>query len=137
MTKKKKNTPKSLQIHIRQMKSRTASHVYRYCISLLYIVIFKATVKELDSTYSAMAQKLRNKALSQFKGIRHYVLFNMLFAHIINALQIQHRQDQNARYAQFVTQKYLSYWHQKLQMVHHGVQRLLLPHPELHVQSFQ
>ena len=77
----------------------------------MYVAIFKATVKELDSTHSAMAQKLRNKALSQFKGIRHYVLFNMLFAHIINAPQIQHRQDQNAKYAQFATQKYLSYWH--------------------------
>ena len=36
----------------------------------MFIVIFKATVKELDSTYSEMAQKLRNKALSQFNCIR-------------------------------------------------------------------
>ncbi|WHP07434.1 antibiotic biosynthesis monooxygenase [Acinetobacter corruptisaponis] len=36
----------------------------------MYIVIFKATVKELDSTYSAMAQKLRNKALSQYHCIK-------------------------------------------------------------------
>ncbi|MCY6412762.1 MULTISPECIES: antibiotic biosynthesis monooxygenase [Acinetobacter] len=36
----------------------------------MYIVIFKATVKELDSTYSEMAQKLRNKALSQYHCIK-------------------------------------------------------------------
>ena len=32
----------------------------------MYIVIFKAKIKQLDSTYSEMAQKLRNRALSQF-----------------------------------------------------------------------
>ncbi|MEB6481413.1 antibiotic biosynthesis monooxygenase family protein [Acinetobacter vivianii] len=32
----------------------------------MYIVIFKATIKALDTTYSEMAQMLRNKALSQF-----------------------------------------------------------------------
>ncbi|MCH7335581.1 antibiotic biosynthesis monooxygenase [Acinetobacter sp. NIPH 2699] len=32
----------------------------------MYIVIFKATIKQLDSTYSEMAHKLRNKALSEY-----------------------------------------------------------------------
>lgn len=32
----------------------------------MYIVIFKATIKQLDATYSDMAQMLRHKALSQF-----------------------------------------------------------------------
>ena len=32
----------------------------------MYIVIFKATIKELDATYSELAQKLRNKALTEF-----------------------------------------------------------------------
>lgn len=36
----------------------------------MYVAIFKATVKELDSTHSAMAQKLRNKALSQFNCVK-------------------------------------------------------------------
>lgn len=36
----------------------------------MYIVIFKATVKELDSIYSEMAQKLRNKALRQYHCIK-------------------------------------------------------------------
>ncbi|WAU73048.1 antibiotic biosynthesis monooxygenase family protein [Acinetobacter sp. TR11] len=36
----------------------------------MYIVIFKATIKQLDATYSEMAQKLRNKALSQFNCVK-------------------------------------------------------------------
>jgi len=36
----------------------------------MYIVIFKATSKQLDATYSEMAQKLRNNALSQFNCIK-------------------------------------------------------------------
>ncbi|ENW08139.1 antibiotic biosynthesis monooxygenase family protein [Acinetobacter beijerinckii] len=36
----------------------------------MYIVIFKATSKQLDATYSEMAQKLRNKALNQFNCIK-------------------------------------------------------------------
>lgn len=32
----------------------------------MYIVIFKATIKQLDATYSDMAQMLRHKALNQF-----------------------------------------------------------------------
>lgn len=36
----------------------------------MYIVIFKATIKQLDATYSEMALKLRNKALSQFNGVK-------------------------------------------------------------------
>ncbi len=36
----------------------------------MYIVIFKASIKALDATYSDMAQKLRHKALSQFNCVR-------------------------------------------------------------------
>lgn len=36
----------------------------------MYIVIFKATIKQLDATYSEIAQNLRNKALSQFNCIK-------------------------------------------------------------------
>lgn len=36
----------------------------------MYIVIFKATIKQLDATYSEMALKLRNKALSQFNCVK-------------------------------------------------------------------
>ncbi|EPG35468.1 antibiotic biosynthesis monooxygenase family protein [Acinetobacter colistiniresistens] len=36
----------------------------------MYIVIFKATIKQLDTTYSDMAQKLRNKALSEYHCIK-------------------------------------------------------------------
>lgn len=36
----------------------------------MYIVIFKATIKQFDATYSEMAQNLRNKALSQFNCIK-------------------------------------------------------------------
>ena len=36
----------------------------------MYIVIFKATIKQLDATYSEMAQKLRNRALSQFNCVK-------------------------------------------------------------------
>ncbi|MFW2057060.1 antibiotic biosynthesis monooxygenase [Acinetobacter haemolyticus] len=36
----------------------------------MYVVIFKATINTLDATYSEMAQKLRNKALSQFSCIK-------------------------------------------------------------------
>ena len=32
----------------------------------MYIVIFKASIKQLDATYSELAQKLRNKALTEF-----------------------------------------------------------------------
>lgn len=39
----------------------------------MYIVIFKAKIKQLDSTYSKMAQKLRNKALSQFNCVKFEV----------------------------------------------------------------
>ena len=38
----------------------------RFNQTSMYIVIFKAKIKQLDSTYSEMAQKLRNRALSQF-----------------------------------------------------------------------
>ena len=36
----------------------------------MYIVVFKATVRQLDATYSDMAQKLRDKALSQYNCIK-------------------------------------------------------------------
>lgn len=36
----------------------------------MYIVIFKATIKQLDDTYSEMAQRLRNKALDQYGCIK-------------------------------------------------------------------
>lgn len=36
----------------------------------MYIVIFKATIKQLDATYSEIAQKLRNKALTEFNCVK-------------------------------------------------------------------
>ena len=42
----------------------------RFNQASMYIVIFKATIKQLDTTYSEMAQKLRNKALSQFNCVK-------------------------------------------------------------------
>lgn len=36
----------------------------------MYVVIFKATVKQLDSTYIQMAQMLRDKALTEYHCIK-------------------------------------------------------------------
>lgn len=36
----------------------------------MYIVIFKATIKQLDSTYTEMAHKLRDKALTQYNCLK-------------------------------------------------------------------
>ncbi|ENW79171.1 hypothetical protein F909_03498 [Acinetobacter sp. ANC 3929] len=36
----------------------------------MYIVIFKATIKQLDATYSEMAQMLRNKALGTYNCLK-------------------------------------------------------------------
>lgn len=36
----------------------------------MYIVIFKATIRQLDSTYTEMAQKLRDKAIDQYHCVK-------------------------------------------------------------------
>jgi len=36
----------------------------------MYVVIFKAQIKALDSTYAEVAQKLRDKALAQYNCIK-------------------------------------------------------------------
>lgn len=36
----------------------------------MYIVIFKATIRQLDSTYTEMAQKLRDKAIGQYHCVK-------------------------------------------------------------------
>lgn len=50
-----------MQIHTKRMRSSR---------NTMYIVIFKAEIKKLDSDYTEMAQKLRDKALNEYNCIK-------------------------------------------------------------------